>query len=177
MPNTDLATLSTPPSCIADFCLIPLGTPTASVSKEVAEVQRILKRSGLEYSMHSAGTTVEGSWDDVMKIIGQCHALLHANGVVRIQSDIRVGSRTDKKQGMQDKVDAVTKLLAQDEDEDEDQGQEQGAKPGKTWSLLKNEDLATPPLEKSSTIGVGEEHPPVGHGHRRGNSIGIAQEH
>ena len=50
--------LETPPACTADFCLIPLGTPTASVSKEVAEVQRLLKKSGLNYSMHSAGTTV-----------------------------------------------------------------------------------------------------------------------
>jgi len=56
--SDDLTSLQTPPSCIADFCLIPLGTPTASVSKEVSEVQRLLKRSGLSYSMHSAGTTV-----------------------------------------------------------------------------------------------------------------------
>ncbi|KAL6711608.1 UPF0045 protein M15 [Coniothyrium glycines] len=112
--SSNLADLKTPPACIADFCLIPLGTPTASVSREVAEVQRVLKRSGLEYSMHSAGTTVEGSWDDVMKVIGQCHAMLHQNGVVRIQSDIRVGSRTDKKQTSKDKVDAVEKLLKQD---------------------------------------------------------------
>ena len=134
--TNDLADLKTPPACIADFCLIPLGTSTASVSKEVAEVQRVLKRSGLEYSMHSAGTTVgtiifslhaccilgikianncvEGSWDDVMKVIGQCHAMLHQNGVVRIQSDIRVGSRTDKKQTSKDKVDAVEKLLKGD---------------------------------------------------------------
>jgi uncharacterized protein (TIGR00106 family) len=56
--SNGVASLATPPSCIADFCLIPLGTPTASVSKEVAEVQRVLKRSGLTYSMHSAGTTV-----------------------------------------------------------------------------------------------------------------------
>lgn len=41
-----------------DFCLIPLGTPTASVSKEVASVQRLLKKSGIKYSMHSAGTTL-----------------------------------------------------------------------------------------------------------------------
>ena len=34
-----------------------------------------------------------------MRVIGQCHTMLHQNGVVRIQSDIRVGSRTDKKQG------------------------------------------------------------------------------
>ena len=49
-----------------------------------------------------------------MKVIGQCHAMLHQNGVVRIQSDIRVGSRTDKKQSHRDKVDAVEKLLKED---------------------------------------------------------------
>ncbi|EXJ64059.1 hypothetical protein A1O7_00395 [Cladophialophora yegresii CBS 114405] len=106
--------LATPPKCTADFCLIPLGTPTASVSAQIAEVQRLLKKSGLKYSMHSAGTTVEGSWDDVMRLIGQAHSLLHEKGVVRIQSDIRVGSRTDKPQTMQDKVTAVEKLLAAD---------------------------------------------------------------
>lgn len=52
-----------------------------------------------------------------MKIIGQCHSMLHANGVVRIQSDIRVGSRTDKKQTAEDKVKAVEKILARDDDE------------------------------------------------------------
>jgi len=64
--------------------------------------------------MHSAGTTVEGSWDDVMKVIGQAHAILHEKGIVRIQTDIRVGSRTDKKQSFEDKVMAVNKLLAAD---------------------------------------------------------------
>jgi uncharacterized protein YqgV (UPF0045/DUF77 family) len=58
MASNDISDIKTPPSCTADFCLIPLGTPTASVSKEVAEVQRILKKSGLNYSMHSAGTTL-----------------------------------------------------------------------------------------------------------------------
>ncbi|GAB7356681.1 hypothetical protein MBLNU459_g7394t1 [Dothideomycetes sp. NU459] len=115
MANTKLAELPTPPACVADFCIIPLGTPTASVSKEVAEVQRLMKKSGLSYSMHSAGTTVEGSWDEVMRVIGQAHSLLHQNGVVRIQSDIRVGSRTDKKQTFEDKVAAVNALLAKDE--------------------------------------------------------------
>lgn len=57
----------------------------------------------------------EGSWEDVMRVIGQCHALLHQNGIVRIQSDIRVGSRTDKKQRAEDKVAAVQRLLQEDE--------------------------------------------------------------
>lgn len=57
----------------------------------------------------------EGSWEDVMRVIGQCHALLHQNGIVRIQSDIRVGSRTDKKQRAEDKVATVQRLLQEDE--------------------------------------------------------------
>lgn len=114
MSHNNLLEVGTPLACIADFCLIPIGTPTASVSKEVAEVQRILKKSGLSYSMHSAGTTVEGSWDEVMKVIGQCHAMLHTNGVVRIQSDIRVGTRTDKRQTFEDKVAAVRNILEAD---------------------------------------------------------------
>ncbi|EME44934.1 hypothetical protein DOTSEDRAFT_70850 [Dothistroma septosporum NZE10] len=114
MAESEPQKLPTPARCTADFCLVPMGTPTASVSKEVAEVQRLLKKSGVEYQMHAGGTTLEGSWDEVTKIIGQCHSLLHANGVVRIQSDIRIGSRTDKKQGFKDKVAAVEKLLASD---------------------------------------------------------------
>jgi uncharacterized protein YqgV (UPF0045/DUF77 family) len=53
-----MSNLETPGKCTADFCLIPLGTPTASVSQQIAEVQKLLKVSGLKYSMHSAGTTV-----------------------------------------------------------------------------------------------------------------------
>lgn len=49
-----------------------------------------------------------------MKVIGQAHVLVHEKGVVRIQTDIRVGSRTDKKQSFSDKVTAVNELLAKD---------------------------------------------------------------
>jgi len=53
----------TPDHCTADFCLIPIGLPTASVSNEIAEVQRFLKKlqeegRGVKFSMHSAGTTL-----------------------------------------------------------------------------------------------------------------------
>ena len=67
--------------------------------------------------MHSAGTTLEGSWADCTRVIGQCHSLVHQNGVVRIQSDIRIGTRTDKAQGFEDKVRAVEEILGADEKE------------------------------------------------------------
>ncbi|TGO10025.1 hypothetical protein BTUL_0146g00030 [Botrytis tulipae] len=111
----DYANLPTPPRAVADFCLIPIGTPTASVSKEVAAVQRLMKASGLSYSMHSAGTTVEGTWDEVMRLIGQAHTLVHQNGVLRVQTDIRAGTRTDKEQHFAEKVTKVESLLAGEE--------------------------------------------------------------
>ncbi|KAJ3413968.1 hypothetical protein HDV05_007257 [Chytridiales sp. JEL 0842] len=99
--------------CMADFCVIPIGLGT-SVSKEIAECQRILAKSGLKYQMHSYGTNVEGDWDDVMKVIKTCHETLHANGVARISTTIKIGTRTDKEQTMEDKVAVVKKILAQD---------------------------------------------------------------
>jgi uncharacterized protein (TIGR00106 family) len=58
---------------------------------------------------------LEGSWDDVMRVIGQAHSLLHEKEILRIQSDIRVGSRTDKTQTMEDKVSAVNNILSKDQ--------------------------------------------------------------
>ncbi|KAJ6261365.1 hypothetical protein Dda_4035 [Drechslerella dactyloides] len=58
------AHLATPDHVTADFCLIPIGTPTASVSHYIANVQKLLAASGVKYYLHSAGTTLEGSWDE-----------------------------------------------------------------------------------------------------------------
>lgn len=63
-----------------------------------------------------------------MRVIGQAHCLLHANGVVRIQSDIRVGSRTDKKQSPADKVAKVQQLLAQDEEDEKAKAKSESTK-------------------------------------------------
>jgi uncharacterized protein (TIGR00106 family) len=66
------------------------------------------------FRIRSDLSSVEGSWIEVMTVIGQAHALLHSQGIVRIQTDIRIGSRTDKSQTMEDKVSAVEKLLSTD---------------------------------------------------------------
>ncbi|KAH9900571.1 YkoF-like protein [Xylariomycetidae sp. FL2044] len=104
--------IATPGRCYVDFCLIPVGTASASVAEEVASVQKLLAASGLTYTMHSAGTTVEGSWDEVMRVVGQAHSVVHAKGVVRVQSSMRVGTRTDKMQTAKDKVKRVEDILA-----------------------------------------------------------------
>jgi len=74
-----------------------------------------------------------------MRVIGQAHTLLHANGVVRIQSDIRVGSRTDKKQSPADKVAKVEALLKADGDAGK-KGQE-----SKERTVVENEEQSVVP--------------------------------
>lgn len=97
--------------CLADVCLIPIGTATPSVSDYVVECEKLIRSSGLKNTLHSAGTTIEGPWDEVMNLIGKLHERVHEMGVLRVQSDIRVGTRTDKSQTAQDKVDVVEAKL------------------------------------------------------------------
>ncbi|GMM33624.1 Ecm15 protein [Saccharomycopsis crataegensis] len=98
--------------CIADVCLIPIGTASPSVSKYVTKVESVIRKSPLKSTLHSAGTTIEGPWTEVMDLIGSLHEVLHKeDGVLRIQSDIRVGTRTDKPQTAEDKVRVVEEGL------------------------------------------------------------------
>ncbi|KAK3379831.1 YkoF-like protein [Lasiosphaeria ovina] len=113
--SSDYASIPTPAACYVDFCLVPVGTGNVSVAGEVAQVQKLLRASGLKHTMHSAGTTVEGSWDDVMRVVGQAHAIVHQGGVQRVQTSMRVGTRTDKTQTAEQKVKRVEEILARDE--------------------------------------------------------------
>ncbi len=94
-----------------DFCVVPLGVGV-SVSAYVAECQRVLIASGLSHQMHAYGTVVEGEWDAVMAVLRQCHERVHAMGAPRISTSIRLGTRTDRSQTMDDKIESVKQKLA-----------------------------------------------------------------
>lgn len=94
-----------------DFCVVPLGVGV-SVSKYVAECQRVLTELGLSHQMHPYGTVVEGEWEAVFEALRQCHERVHAMGAPRITSSLRLGTRVDREQSMQDKLDSVELALA-----------------------------------------------------------------
>ncbi len=95
---------------IVDFTVVPVGTGV-SLSEYIAACERILADSGLTYVLHANGTNVEGEWDDVFAAIRRCHETLHAMGVPRIHTDIKLGTRTDKSQHMADKIASVKQKL------------------------------------------------------------------
>lgn len=95
---------------IVDLCVVPLGVGV-SVSKEIAECQKILEAAGLKTELHAYGTNIEGEWDQVFAAIKKCHEVLHQQGVPRITTTIKLGTRVDKPQTMEDKVNSVKHKL------------------------------------------------------------------
>jgi uncharacterized protein (TIGR00106 family) len=95
---------------LLDFCVVPLGVGV-SVSEYVAECQRVLVAAGLSHQMHAYGTVVEGEWEEVFAALRACHERVHAMGAPRISTSLRLGTRVDREQSMQDKLDSVQRKL------------------------------------------------------------------
>jgi uncharacterized protein (TIGR00106 family) len=95
---------------LLDLCVIPIGVGV-SVSKYIAACERIISDAGLKHEMHMYGTNIEGEWDEVMATVKKCHEVVHEMGAPRISTTIRLGTRVDKTQTMEDKIKSVqTKL-------------------------------------------------------------------
>ena len=97
---------------IADVCIVPIGVGV-SVSEYVVACEEIFREAGLQPKLHGYGTNVEGDWDAVMAAIKLCHERVHEMGAPRISTSIRLGTRTDRQQTVQDKIDSVTSKLGE----------------------------------------------------------------
>ena len=95
---------------IADLCVVPIGVGV-SVSSYIAVCEKILKEAGLKTILHSYGTNIEGEWDEVFNAIKKCHEEIHKMGAPRISSTLRLGTRTDREQTMEDKIKSVQQKL------------------------------------------------------------------
>ena len=98
---------------ILDLCVVPIGVGL-SVSKYIAECEKIIKNAGLKSMLHAYGTNIEGEWDDVFAAVKKCHERVHEMGAPRISSTLRVGTRTDRDQTMDDKIKSVQLKISED---------------------------------------------------------------
>jgi len=95
---------------LIDLCLVPLGVGV-SLSPYIAACQKVLAETGLKTELHSYGTSIEGEWDAVFQAVKRCHEVVHEMGAPRITTTIKVGTRTDREQSMEDKVRSVREKL------------------------------------------------------------------
>ena len=95
---------------IAQFSIIPIGRDE-SLSAFVAEMIKIVEKSGLDYQLTAMGTIVEGEWDEVMDLFRYCRtrALKMAS---RILINITIDERPAKPRNrLTAKVEAVQRRL------------------------------------------------------------------
>jgi uncharacterized protein (TIGR00106 family) len=95
---------------IIDLCVVPIGVGV-SLGSYIAECEKVLLQAGLKTRLHGYGTNIEGEWDEVMQAVKECHEVLHRMGVPRISSTLRVGTRIDREQTIDDKIRSVQDKL------------------------------------------------------------------
>ena len=96
-------------SVLAQFSVVPLGAGT-SLSGEVARVIAVVQESGISYRMNAMGTVIEGDWDEVMSVIGRCHAELKKDHE-RVLTSVTIDDRTGGIGRMDRKPEAVERKL------------------------------------------------------------------
>lgn len=88
---------------LAEIQVIPIGVGV-SVRKEVMRAHEVIRASGLKTELHAYGTNVEGELDTVLSAVKQVHETLHAEGIQRLATMIKIGTRTDKETSLEDKL-------------------------------------------------------------------------
>jgi len=96
---------------IIDLTIVPIGVGV-SLSKYVAACEEILNQTDLKTALHANGTNIEGEWDEVFSAVKACHEKVHKMGAPRIHTNIKLGTRIDKAQSLEDKVNSVESKLA-----------------------------------------------------------------
>ncbi len=93
-----------------DLCVVPIGVGV-SLSPYVAACEQVLAEAGVKHVLHAYGTNIEGEWDVVFAAVKRCHEVVHQMGAPRVSTIIKLGTRTDREQTLDDKVRSVEARL------------------------------------------------------------------
>ena len=87
---------------LAEIQVIPIGVGV-TVRDQVRRARQILVDSGFKIEEHAYGTNVEGEMEAILDAVKRIHETLHADGVVRLSTAIKIGTRTDKDSSLEAK--------------------------------------------------------------------------
>ncbi len=95
----------TPREVLAEFSMTPLGKGEG-VSPFVARSLDIVDRSGLDYLLTPMGTVLEGTWEEVMEVIGKCFERMRED-CDRITCSVKIDYRRGREGRLGTKVRSV----------------------------------------------------------------------
>ncbi len=92
-------------SVIVDFSIFPVGKEE-SVSKYASRAVKIIKDRGLPYHLGPMGTSIEGEWDEVMRVVKQCKEELQKD-CPRLYLTMKVDCREGRSGRMAQKIRSI----------------------------------------------------------------------
>jgi len=97
---------------LAIFSTFPVGK-SESLSRDVAEIIKIIDDSGIDCQTTAMGTIVEGEWDEVMELIKKCHFKLRESST-RVNTKISIDDREGATGRIKGKIASVEKHLGRE---------------------------------------------------------------
>ncbi len=96
---------------IVAVSIAPLGTGSTSVSRFVAETQRVLERHpNLKARLDPMFTNIEGDLPEIFAAINEMHEALVAMGAKRLSTVVKIDDRRDDSHSMDEKIEVVNSL-------------------------------------------------------------------
>ena len=90
---------------LLEFAMSPTGEGE-SLGRHVARILDIIDRSGVTYQLTAMGTILEGDWDEVMGVVGDCFRALQLD-CHRIAMNLKMDYRAGTESRLRSKVDVV----------------------------------------------------------------------
>ena len=100
----------------ADLTVLAFGGQQLSASEYIAEIQRRLReQKRVRFQMHAMGTSLEGTTEDILAVVGELHAVPFEKGVQRVYTVLKLDERRDRpRQTLEEKVRSVEHRLGGD---------------------------------------------------------------
>ncbi len=98
---------------VIDVSIIPVGTPTPSLSSYIAQAVKVLQtEKGIKYELTALGTYIEGDLDQLLTVVSRMHKAVLDAGAVRVVTSLRIDERRDKPAwGLADRVASLKSKL------------------------------------------------------------------
>jgi uncharacterized protein (TIGR00106 family) len=97
---------------LVEVSVIPVGTPTPSVSQYIARAVKVLEgEKDIKYELTAMGTIIEGDLEQVLTLVRKMHEAVFNAGVMRVVTTIKIDDRRDKASSMSSKMESLKRKL------------------------------------------------------------------
>jgi uncharacterized protein (TIGR00106 family) len=94
---------------LLEFTMSPTGK-SESLSPYVSRILKVIDDSGVTYQLTPMSTILEGEWNDVMQVVGECFRELEKD-CSRIGVHIKIDYRQGSESRMYSKIESLEKNL------------------------------------------------------------------